>query len=154
MMTCLYAWWHCKLVSSNRMTDILCVVYTLPQNAVWWPCLLNARRYGGHAHRMRAGMVAMLTECAPVWWTCSQNACRYGGHAHWIRAGMVDMLTECVPVWWTCSQNVCTVCIWPCEHARFCVDVYMRHKYIFSHSSIHCCIMSAGYNSCYFFLQK
>ena len=93
------------------MTDILCVVYTLPQNAVWWPCLLNARRYGGHAHRMRAGMVAMLTEYAPVWWTCSQNACRYGGHVHRMYALCVSGPVNTPGFVWTfiCAINTFSV---------------------------------------------
>ena len=30
------------------------------------------------------------------------------------------------------SLHVCTVCIWCCEHARFCVEVFMRYIYTFS----------------------
>ena len=34
------------------------------------------------------------------------------------------------------SLHVCTVCIWRCEHARFCVEVFYA-LYINFHSSIH-----------------
>ena len=30
-----------------------------------------------------------------------------------------------------------TVCVWHCEHARFYVDVCMRHTYIFIPSFLH-----------------
>ena len=31
-------------------------------------------------------------------------------------------------------KHVDTVCIWHCGHARFCVEVFMHHLWIFSHS--------------------
>ena len=31
------------------------------------------------------------------------------------------------------APNGCTVCILRCQHARFCVEVYMSHIYIFIH---------------------
>ena len=34
------------------------------------------------------------------------------------------------------SLHVCTVCIWRCEHARFCVEVFYA-LYINFHSFIH-----------------
>ena len=34
------------------------------------------------------------------------------------------------------SLHVCTVCIWCCEHARFCVEVFYA-LYMFIHSFIH-----------------
>ena len=35
---------------------------------------------------------------------------------------------ECLLVVLACeSLPVCTVCIYRCEHARFCVEVFMRH---------------------------
>ena len=36
------------------------------------------------------------------------------------------------------SLHVCTVCIWRCEHARFCVEVFYA-QYINFHSFIHVC---------------
>ena len=36
------------------------------------------------------------------------------------------------------SLHVCTVCIWRCEHARFCVEVFYA-LYINFHSFIHVC---------------
>lgn len=34
----------------------------------------------------------------------------------------------------TCENlHVYTVCIWLCEHAWFCAEVFMRHMYIFIH---------------------
>ena len=27
------------------------------------------------------------------------------------------------------SLHVCTACIWSCEHASFCVEVFMHHIY-------------------------
>ena len=37
------------------------------------------------------------------------------------------------------SLHVCTVCIWRCEHARFCVEVFLCaiYKFSFIHSFIH-----------------
>ena len=34
------------------------------------------------------------------------------------------------------SLHVCTVCIWHCEHARFCVEVFLCAIYINFHSFI------------------
>ena len=40
---------------------------------------------------------------------------------------------ECPLVVLACeSLHVCTVCIWRCEHARFCVEVYVCAVYKFS----------------------
>ena len=40
---------------------------------------------------------------------------------------------ECLLIILACeSSHVCTVCIWHCEHARVCMEVFMRHIYIFS----------------------
>ena len=43
------------------------------------------------------------------------------------------------------SLHVCTVCIWRCEHARFCVEVFYA-LYINFHSFIHSfmCVRSDG----------
>ena len=45
------------------------------------------------------------------------------------------------------SLHVCTVCIWRCEHARFCVEVFYA-LYINFHSFIHSNIM------CIMFVQR
>ena len=29
------------------------------------------------------------------------------------------------------SLHVCTVCIWLCEHARFCVDFFFKHYILY-----------------------
>ena len=41
---------------------------------------------------------------------------------------------ECLVVLACESLHVRTVCTWRCEHARFRVDVFMRHAYIFIYS--------------------
>ena len=55
---------------------------------------------------------------------------------------------ECPLVVLACeSLHVCTVCIWRCEHARFCVDVFYT-LYINFHSFIHSlrgCTTGGGY---------
>ena len=35
------------------------------------------------------------------------------------------------------SLHVCTVCIWRCEHARFCVEVFFYALYLNLHSFIY-----------------
>ena len=47
-----------------------------------------------------------------------------GGWLYFIGMDVVDLACE--------SLHVCTVCLWPCEHARFCVEMFMRHVYIFT----------------------
>ena len=41
---------------------------------------------------------------------------------------------ECLVVLACESLHVRTVCMWRCKHARFRVDVFMRHTYIFIQS--------------------
>ena len=60
-----------------------------------------------------------------------------------MRTGKVSVLfclvgmSACPLVVLACeSLHVCTVCIWRCEHARFCVEVFYA-LYINFHSFIH-----------------
>ena len=46
------------------------------------------------------------------------------------------------------SLHVCTVCIWRCEHARFCVEVFYA-LYINFHSFIHSFIHNKRKRLCY-----
>ena len=46
------------------------------------------------------------------------------------------------------SLHVCTVCIWRCEHARFCVEVFYAlyinfHSFIHSHDRQGTCAITA-----------
>ena len=54
---------------------------------------------------------------------------------------------ECLSVVLACeSLHVCTVCIWHCEHARFCVEVFMRRRWLFIHSFYFCCSLCCAQN--------
>ena len=48
-----------------------------------------------------------------------------GGWLYFIGMDVVDLACE--------SLHVCTVCLCPCEHARFCVEMLMCHVYIYAH---------------------
>ena len=57
-------------------------------------------------------------------------------HSSTFGKGWVGM-SACPLVVLACkSLHVCTVCIWRCEHARFCVEVFYA-LYINFHSFIH-----------------
>ena len=57
-------------------------------------------------------------------------------HSSTFGKGWVGM-SACPLVVLACeSLHVCTVCIWRCEHARFCVEVFYA-LYITFHSFIH-----------------
>ena len=57
-------------------------------------------------------------------------------HSSTFGKGWVGM-SACPLVVLACeSLHVCTVCIWRCEHARFCVEVFYA-LYIIFHSFIH-----------------
>ena len=58
------------------------------------------------------------------------------GRGGWVGA-VCTFWYECPLVVLACkSLHVCTVCIWRCEHARFCVEVF-HALYINFHSFIH-----------------
>ena len=60
------------------------------------------------------------------------------GMGGWVGA-VCTFWYECPLVVLACeSLHVCTVCIWRCEHARFCVEVFYA-LYINFHSFIHSC---------------
>ena len=62
-------------------------------------------------------------------------------HSSTFGKGWVGM-SACPLVVLACeSLHVCTVCIWRCEHARFCVEVFYA-LYINFHSFIHSFIHS------------
>ena len=71
-------------------------------------------------------------------------------HSSTFGKGWVGM-SACPSVVLACeSLHVCTVCIWRCEHARFCVEVFYA-LYINFHSFIHsfeaatpCCVPVAS----------
>ena len=58
------------------------------------------------------------------------------GRGGWVGA-VCTFWYECPLVGLACeSLHVCTVCIWRCEHARFCVEVFLCaiYKFSFIHS--------------------
>ena len=67
-------------------------------------------------------------------------------HSSTFGKGWVGM-SACPLVVLACeSLHVCTVCIWRCEHARFCVEVFYA-LYINFHSFIHSRHSNSGNNS-------
>ena len=64
-------------------------------------------------------------------------------HSSTFGKGWVGM-SSCPLVVLACeSLHVCTVCIWRCEHARFCVEVFLRAIYK-KNSFIHSYMVKIG----------
>ena len=73
-------------------------------------------------------------------------------HSSTFGKGWVGM-SACPLVLLACeSLHVCTVCIWRCEHARFCVEVFYA-LYINFHSFIHSYLCKLKTKSCSVALQ-
>ena len=73
-------------------------------------------------------------------------------HSSTFGKGWVGM-SACPLVVLACkSLHVCTVCIWRCEHARFCVEVFYA-LYINFHSFIHSLIDSLSFATVVFWLH-
>ena len=75
---------------------------------------------------------------------------RVSSETQWVGA-VCTFWYECPVVVLACeSLHVCTACIWHCEHARFCVEVFLCAIYNF-HSFIYVVVKRKNiYRVCFF----
>ena len=141
--------WHCVMACVRNPT--LCEGLFQKSRIVWWlvweiphcviACFRNPALWGSRAcgwcwsaaccPTSRLAGTPARGPSAKGWSTWTRRACGWG--LGWCSfATVFDVLGELA----------CTVCIWRCEHSRFCVEVFLHavYKFSFIHHSCWSCI--------------